>query len=296
MFKTINLKKAVIPILLVVITLIGAGLSRSHAEEKSSVMDKSESVFVPVIMYHSVRQDKTQCGEYVVTSEQVSEDIRYLKQNNFTPIFIRDLIDHVKHGGTLPDKPVVLTFDDGFYDNYEYLYPILKKENFKATVSVVGEFTTDASESADPPNAAYSYLRWKDISDMQQSGFYEFCNHTYSLHGLEERRGILSKEGESAEYYETEVTEDIISLQKQFEQNCGFEPNIFTFPYGFKDEKALDIVKSCGFEAAMDVEEKPNFINKDDPECLYHIHRYNRSGLTDTSAFMERLLSGCRGG
>ena len=296
MFRTIRLKKAFIVILLAAVTIIGAGLSKSHAEEKNTYETKDKIAAVPVIMYHSVQKDADLCGEYVVSTEQVKCDIRYLKENNFTPIFVNDLIKFVKEDGTLPDKPVILTFDDGFYNNYEYLFDLLKEENFKATVSVVGEFTTNASESAAPPDPSYSYLRWKDIREMHDSGLVEFCNHTNSMHKLEDRRGILPMDGEAFDSYRNIVRNDLISLQTLFEKNCGFRPDVFTYPYGFKNGDSAEIVSSCGFSAAMDVEEKPNYIDKNLPECLYMIHRYNRSGLTDTASFMEKLLEGYAGG
>lgn len=292
MFKTIRLKKAVIPLLLVLVTLIGAGLSKSHAEVKNTDETKQDGVPVPVIMYHSVQQDERACGEYVVSLDQVSSDIRYLKENNFTSVFVGDLVRYVNYNGGLPDKPVILTFDDGFYNNYTYLYDLLKKEDFKASVSVVGDFTTNSSESGEPKDPAYSYLSWHDISDMYNSGIFEFCNHTNSMHELGERKGILPRDGESPEAYRYEVKNDISTLQELFRTNCGFMPDVFTYPYGFKDLSAEEAVRACGFEAIMDVEEKPNYIDRDDPQCLFSIHRYNRSGLTDTSSFMNRLLSG----
>lgn len=290
MFRTIKLNKLILALLLPVVILIGAGIkSTCAAQEYSSKTPDKNSIDVPVIMYHSVMLDNDKCGEYIVSLDQVSEDIRYLKQNNFTPVFVNDLIRYVNYNGKLPDKPVILTFDDGCYNNYEYLFGLLKKENFKATISVVGRFTQDASESGYPPTAAYSYLRWCDINEMRNSGYYEFCNHSYDMHGLEDRKGVLQKKNESDDQYRHALITDIDELQQLFDKNCDFKPNTFTYPYGFSSPIAAEIVKELGFEASLGVEEGINHIAKGDSECLYGLKRYNRSGLTNTEIFMKKL-------
>lgn len=293
MFRTIRVSKLLPAILLLTAAAIFAGVKSGYAaQEELPQKKRPEGVPVPIIMYHSVLLDEEKCGEYIVSLDQVAEDIRYLKENNFTPVFVNDLIRYVNYNGELPDKPVILTFDDGCYNNYEYLIGLLKKENFKATISAVGSYTIDASESGDQPSAAYSYLRWSDINEMRDSGYYEFCSHSCNMHELEGRRGILPKDSESDAEYRHVLLNDINDLQKLFDANCGFKPNTFTYPYGFTCKEAEDILASLGFEATLGVEEKPNYIIKGDPDCLFGLNRYNRSGLTDTDSFMERLLSG----
>ena len=291
MFRTIRLNKLMLAALLPLVIAAGAGIRSTCAASQTEEPAISRSgVPVPIIMYHSVTLDNDKCGEYVVSLDQIEADINYLKQNNFTPVFMNDLIRYVNYDGELPDKPVVLTFDDGCYNNYEYLFGLLKKENFKASLSVVGSYTIDASESGNEPSAAYSYLRWCDINEMRKSGYYEFCNHSYDMHSLDERRGVLKKDGENDAEYQHAMLKDIDGMQRLFEQNCGFKPNTFTYPYGFICPEAEEIVKSLGFEATLGVEEKPNYIVKGDSECLFGLHRYNRSGFCKTENFMKNML------
>ena len=292
MFKTINLNKVLLTLLLPAVIVIGAGVTNTFAaQEEHQEAPETKGIPVPIIMYHSITLDNDRCGEYVVSLDQIEDDIEYLKQKDFTPVFVNDLIRYVNYGGELPDKPVILTFDDGFYNNREYLFGLLKKEDYKAVISIVGAYTTDASESGERPSAVYSYLSWKDINEMRESGRYEFCDHSYSMHGLDERRGILKKAGETNEEYRHALIKDIDGLQILFEKNCGFRPNVFTYPYGFSSPEAEDTIKALGFEASLGVEEKPNYMVKNDSECLYGLGRYNRSGLTDTVSFMENMLS-----
>lgn len=261
-----------------------------HAE-KSAPRKDTDNVNVPIIMYHSVLKDKTMRGDYIVTPEEVEADIIYLKEHGYTAVFIGDLINYVSERGELPEKPVVLTFDDGFYNNYLYILPLLQKYDFKASVSVVGSYTTDSSESAAQPDPAYSYLRWSDIKDMRVSGYFEICSHTYAMHELSPRKGVLRSSNESHDTYRSEFKKDVLGLQKLFEENCAFKPNVFTYPYGFYDTDSMQLVRECGFEASLSCEERMNVLKKCSPESLYEMGRFNRAGGISTEEFMSKALA-----
>ena len=291
MFRTIKLKKLLPALLLPLFIAAGACIRGvCSVREAETHKDNNNGVEVPIIMYHSITLDSEKCDEYIVSLDQLRSDIEYLKENNFTPVYVNDLIRYVNYNGDLPDKPIILTFDDGMYNNYEYLIGLLRSEDFKATLSIVGSYTVDASESGERPSALYSYLRWYDIKEMRESGFYEFCDHSFDMHKLDGRKGILPKQNESEQEYRHALISDVDGMQKLFEQNCGFRPNVFTYPYGFTCAESKEIIKELGFEAAMGVEEKTNHIVKGDSSCLFDLNRYNRSGLTDTENFMKKML------
>ena len=73
----------------------------------------SEGVEVPVVMYHSMLKDEARHGQYVISPEEFENDLQYLQSHGYTTILIEDLIAYTK-GGSLPEKPVLLTFDDGY--------------------------------------------------------------------------------------------------------------------------------------------------------------------------------------
>lgn len=278
---------AVITALTVCFTIIRCfKISAAQIETKH----EKEAIEVPIIMYHSILKDKSMRGDYVVTPEEIEEDIIYLRNNGYTAVFVNELINYVNSGAELPEKPVVLTFDDGFYNNYQYLMPILEKHGFKATVSVVGSFTTEASESAQQPDPAYSYLRWSEINDMRKSGLCEFCDHTNNMHSLSPRKGVLKEDSESREAYRRDFLDDLLGMQKLFGKNCGFKPNVFTYPYGFYDHDSMLLVRECGFEASLGAEKKINVIKRNSPECLFEMGRFNRPGGISTEEFMQEVF------
>ena len=91
------------------------------------------------------------------------------------------LISYTRGVGKLPEKPVLITFDDGFYNNLSIALPLLEKHDMRAVVSIVGRYTDDYA-AADPHADCYSYLTWADISELAASGRVEIGSHTYDMH------------------------------------------------------------------------------------------------------------------
>lgn len=199
-------------------------------------------VEVPIIMYHSVLKEKS--GTYIISPEVFEKDMKLIKEKGYETIFISDLINYVYQDGKLPSKPIVITFDDGFYNNLEYAVPILEKYNMKAVISIVGKYTDDFTK-ADETNSVYGHLRWKDIQELMKKGNIEFQNHTYNLHKVTNgRKGIMKKKSESLEEYKEIISKDLIQLQQEFEENTEYKPNTFTYPYGAVSKESIAILKN----------------------------------------------------
>ncbi|MDR1131523.1 MAG: polysaccharide deacetylase family protein [Oscillospiraceae bacterium] len=246
----------------------------------------AEDVSVPIIMYHSVLNHPPQAGDYVVSTKTFKEDMAYLKRNGYSAVFVAELIAYVYDGTPLPEKPVVITLDDGFLNNLTYVLPILEETGMKATISVVGSYTERFSKTGDP-NINYAYLTWADIKALQASGHIEIGNHSYDLH--DQDLGALKKSGETVRAYQERLMADIGKLQSELEANTGILPKVFAYPFGLVSEEAPAALKALGFKAALNCYEKVNRIGAD-PEALYRLGRFNRSGRLSTEAFMNRLF------
>ena len=148
---------------------------------KTSSVSAENSVEVPIIMYHSVIDNKSKAGKFVITPSQFEQDLLFIKENGYEPIFMEDIINFVYKGTSLPKKPIVLTFDDGYYNNFLYVFPLLKKYNMKAVISIVGVYTDLYTQNEDV-SPEYSHLSWDNVSEMMDSGLVEFQNHSYNFH------------------------------------------------------------------------------------------------------------------
>lgn len=286
MFISLRLRKRAVLCLIAVLTVLAAVITIPTPAQESETGDGIE---LPIIMYHSIVKDEARSGEYVITPIELEKDLLYLKQNGYNTVFVNDVIRYVKRGGELPEKPIILSFDDGTYNYREYLLPLLEKYDMKATVSIVGAYTDTACEEAEP-NPAYSYLDWQDVSVLRNSGHVEICNHSYDMHRLEGRRGVSQLEGESYEDYRKIFLNDTTKLQTLCDEHCGFQPNVYTYPFGINCESSRRLVKNMGFEASLGVEGKMNIIKKGDEGCLFGLYRYNRSGVISTEEFMKKAL------
>lgn len=113
------------------------------------------AVQVPIIMYHGLLKETKRTGAYVVTPETFEKDLQYLKEKGYTTIVMQDLLDYVGKNQPLPEKPIMLTFDDGYYNNYLYAFPLLKQYGCKMVLSPIGRYTDEYSQVEDT-HANYS--------------------------------------------------------------------------------------------------------------------------------------------
>lgn len=238
-------------------------------------------------MYHSIL--KTRSNKYIISPEKLENDLKYIKAKGYTTITMTDLIEYVYNDRPLPEKPIILTFDDGHYNNYAYVVPLLVQYDMKAVISVVGTFTEQFTESNEA-NINYGYLRWVDINMLIPQGNVEFQNHTYNMHiNGRGRNGSMKKRGESVEEYRKILTEDVMRLQRDFQDMAFYTPNTFTYPFGAVSKESFPIIKEMGFKASLGCSSGVNYITKD-PECLYLLKRNNRDNSTSTQSFFDKLL------
>lgn len=278
--KVIHLSKILL-FLTLLVTLLTVGIS-------IVIANSEDYIEVPIIMYHSILKDPSRSNKYTVTPTVLEEDLKYIKDKGYTTVTITDLISYVYDNKPLPEKPIVLTFDDGHYNNYGYLFPLLEKYDMKAVISIVGSYT-DKFTKTDEANLNYSYLRWKDIKELMDTGRIEFQNHTYNLHSNTGKRiGTKKIKGETDEHYKNVLEEDILKLQQEFKENTNYIPQCFTYPFGGISNASLDIIKELGFKASLSCEQGINKLTKN-PNSLYLLKRYNRPSYISTYNFFQKI-------
>lgn len=296
MFFCIRLKKFALLLAGLLVLLLGGTILTAKGFEQAAVAaDASETdpskekIFVPAVMYHSLLKDPDRAGDYVISPEVFEADMRYLSENGYKTVFASDLADFVEKGVPLPEKPVLVTFDDGYLNVMTYAYPYMKENGLKGVMNVVGTYT-DLSTEQDEHNPAYSSLTWEEISELAVSGVFEIGNHTYNMHSMTARKGCKKLYGESYEDYRKILFDDIAMLQGLLADKSGITPVTFAYPFGFVSEDSVGILGDMGFKVLLTCNEKPNFISRGDTECLLSINRYNRPAGVSTEEFMEKLL------
>ncbi len=247
-----------------------------------------EGVFLPIVMYHSLLKDPARANSYTVSPAVFERDLTYLLDKGYRTVVVQDLIDHVQTGAPLPEKPVMITFDDGHLNNLTYALPILQAHGARAVVSVVGAYVEEAVRENDP-NPMYAYLTWDDLRELYRSGCFEIQNHSFGLHQNKGARGATRREGEVLARYQQRLIDDVLKMQQAVLENVGWQPTAFTYPFGYIDKDGEQVLRELGFQATLTCAEHGNRITRD-PSSLYLLGRYNRPSGMSTDRFMKKLL------
>lgn len=290
-FIVINGKRMVAgaAIILLAVVLAVFMVRNALAAHVPTMTEGAQTVTVPILMYHSILKDTSRTGVYVVTPQQLECDLKYLKENGYQSVTMQELVDYVYFGTPLPEKPVVLTFDDGHLNNVVYATPLLKEFGMRAVLSVVGMYCDEATATNDN-NVSYSYLTWEQIAEVHKEGVFEIQNHSYQMHFLNGmRRGTLPMSGESETQYNQALTADIGRMQEQLIAQTGEVPTTFTYPFGFHSKQSREILQSMGFRATLICEEGVNCVTTGDLDCLFGLKRILRSGNDTTYSVMKNL-------
>lgn len=280
--------EAVIALLFLVI--FSFTLAVSCENESATAVNTNEAVELPVIMYHHITESESKTGKYTVHKKEFERDLEYIKSKGYTTVTVKDLIAFADRTADLPDKPIMITFDDGFESFYKIAYPLLNDYKMKAVVSVIGSVTEKYSETEDH-NINYSNLNWEEISELHNSGLVEIQNHSYDMHksDTKNRKGISKLHSESEEAYKGALSSDLNRLQQLLYENCGFRPTAVAYPYGAFSNSTLSIIKECGFRCTFLCEERVNIIIRGNSDSLYGLGRYNRESGISTALFFDRF-------
>ncbi len=211
---------------------------------------------IPVLMYHHINHHK---GDMVTVTPEVFEgQMKYLHSAGYRTLKIDELVSYINGGLTLSQKAVVVTFDDGWLDNYMYAFPAIKKYKINATVFLI----TNRAENASLKNSKFKtqnskllipthkeskvliekgedwkvVLNWKLIKEMSNSGLIEFYSHTKS----HAKCNSLS---------EKELMEELKESREIIEKKLGSPCPYLCWPYGKYSDVAVEIAKDTGYKA-----------------------------------------------
>ncbi|MEG1923793.1 MAG: polysaccharide deacetylase family protein [Clostridia bacterium] len=251
--------------------------SRVNTNEKRSLLS---------IMYHSI--NKSGLNNYVLHPNTLESDLKWLADNNYTSVFAREIVAFTEgRNDKFPIKPILITFDDGFYNNFVYAMPILKKYKCKATIAIVGKFCDN--EKGQEQSVNYSNLNWTQIYEMEKSGLIEFANHTYDLHSSKKgRQGANKKVSESFSEYRNILMSDLSKTQKKLFDATSKLPICFSYPYGKYSPYSNTVIKEMGFKIALTCNEQQTMLYIG---CnLMQIGRYNRYSSASSETFFRNIL------
>lgn len=249
---------------------------------------ETEPVQLPIIMYHHMSSDVSRLGDYIVTPGLFEDDLKYLSERGYTTVSAQQLIDYVDKGIALPERSVMITFDDGQESFKAYALPLLEKYNMCAVVSVVGKYA-DVYTATEDHNINYSYFTWNQIRDLSECGRVEIGCHTQDLHNIDgSRRGCMIMKNESDESYSEMLNSDLNAVERRIESVIGYKPYIFTYPYGLYCQQSQEIVAERGYRVVLTCDERVNTLTGDADE-LMRLGRFNRSAKIGRAEYFSKL-------
>lgn len=277
--------------LVLAVFYLAENMLRPAVKQTSAPVVSGEQVEMIVLMYHSINSKPSKSGDFVITPQALESDLKYLSEQGYHTVVMADLISFVREGKALPEKPIMITFDDGYYNNYLNAYPLLKKYNMKAVISIIGIESDRFTENKDE-NENYSHLTWDKINEMMASGVIEFQNHSYNMHKPgNPRKGASKCVGESCEDYRYAFTEDAHHLQERFEEMTGYVPTTYTYPFGSVSAESYCPIVEEGFIATLDARSGIAKLEVSKDRSLYRIPRYNRPNGTSAQSIIQKATA-----
>ena len=198
---------------------------------------------IPVLNYHQINNEDY--NALTLSNVEFEAQINYLYQKGYNGISPDQLADYLQYGKQLPANPVLITFDDGYEDNYRVAYPILQKYHFTATIFLITDFV----------NHYENYLTWNQIKEMNAAGL-SFEDHTLSH---------ISLPNASNE----EINNQLLKSKQALEWRLGKRIEYLAYPGGEYDQRIIELTKKAGYRAAFTVNFGRDKINS----TLYTLNR-----------------------
>lgn len=235
-------------------------------------MNNEISKGIPILMYHDILKDEENTNKgnpCIISLEHFQSHIEILCKNNFHTITLCEMEKYLNGKINLPERSVLITFDDGCKGCYRYAYPLFRKYSYNAVVFLVtGRVTGEDTSSGSKSNA---YLNWREINQIRDN--FEFASHTNYLHTLDSNnKSFLIVKPKDIIMKDLKVSKDILNTQ------------YFAYPFGQFSSETKEILMDVGFTMAFTTENgyaKPG-------DDLFEIKRIGISpGNSSAQKFMD---------
>ena len=231
-------------------------------------MDWPKNRFL-ALAYHDVEDQDPDQAFVSVSTEHLVQQFAWLRENGYHPITVDQILEANRGGQPLPDKAVLLTFDDGYRSFYTRVFPLLQAYQWPAVLAPVGAWLdTPDNKPVDfggKPVERERFLTWSQVKEMARSGLVEIGAHTNNLHygilanpqgNMEPAAAIRAYDAETGLYetneqYKTRIKQDVARITKKIQRVTGKKPRVWVWPYGAASGGALKIVQDQGYELAL---------------------------------------------
>lgn len=245
---------------------------------------------VLVLCYHHLGD--TGNDSTIITPETFDSQLSLLLSHGYKPISVSDMTDFVYGRKILPEKCVVVTFDDGYESNLTLALPVLKKYGVPATVFMIGAFAgTDSYKNTGKP--MIRHFSFAEAAEVYGDGLVGFGSHSYDMHmytPLESgvcRSAAVRLDGESEAEFFAAFSADHEAMCALMRTHLGYTPESFAYPHGLWDPIAEEILKNSGVRVTFTTSAHTNILRRKDADCLCLMGRYTVCEATDLESVLE---------
>lgn len=247
---------------------------------------------LPVLMYHHFAQESPYGT--IVSFDRFREQMTALRDGGYQAVTIPQIIDYVENETPLPEKPVLITMDDGYTSNLTGAAPVLEELGLRATVFVIGvnegqEIYVHNGEPLSPPRFSY-----EEAAPWVERGVLDVQSHSFDMHqlasyGYSSREGMLPMDGEKSEDYRRAIREDLELFCGRRAGRAATDLIALAFPFGYYDRTLDDILASEGIEVTFTIDERINRLTPHDRRCLRMMGRFNVTEDMSGEELVRRL-------
>lgn len=212
---------------------------------------------LPVLMYHHVSPAP---GLVTVSPETFHTQMRWLAEHNYHSVGAAEL-EAFLAGQPLPVKSVMISFDDGYLDNFVHAHPVLREFGLKAVLFLITGWIGEGAlrpqgvtpnhricmELSQKGRAAEMMLNWTEIAEMQAAGTFEFHTHTHTHNRWDRTISDVEQRREA-------LLTDIVSSRQTLQSRLGIFSNHLCWPQGYYDDDYIDVAQQAGFHHLYTVE------------------------------------------
>ena len=266
----------------------------SEVLQATALPDETVSRDVPVLMWHNLAEESS--GDMTISVDTFRAQIEALHEAGFKTVSLQQLYNYVHFGTELPGKPIVLTFDDGYFSNYEYAFPILQEYDMQATIFAIG-VSVGKDTYKDTDHAMTPHFGADEAREMVDSGLISVQSHTFDMHqwppfedgNAQVRETLLPFDGEADADYEAAVEADFAESRELLESITGQPVNALAFPEGAYVTLTQDALRSAGAELTFTTVRAVNTVVKGLPQSLCAMPRFGMTESADMSALVDEL-------
>lgn len=223
------------------------------------IADSESGIKIMVLNYHKIDDMDISLS---IPPIEFEAQMKYLQDNNYHTITPDELYAALEGEGELPENPVLITFDDGYADNYENAYPILKKYDFKATIFVISDFVGKMDH----------YFTWDEAREMSKNGI------TIASHTVDHRA--------MTDLTDEQLKKELVESKKKIEKEMDKTVDYIAYPTGTYNLHIAQLVKDAGYKAAFTIK----YGNVDMDSNIYALERVPIFHTEDThKSFLERV-------